>query len=57
MAKGVPGGGYRIWDSRRQRRWDDHDELRPADLLTELNGAADQTRIAVLVKRYRAQKR
>ncbi len=32
-------------------------ESYPDDLLTELNGRADRTRITALMKRYRAQKR
>ncbi|GGN26033.1 hypothetical protein GCM10011578_060350 [Streptomyces fuscichromogenes] len=32
-------------------------ELCPDDLLTELNGQADQAQITALMKRYRAQKR
>lgn len=56
MARGVPGG-YRIWDNRGRRWWGDLYEQCPDDLLTELNGRADQTRITALMKRYRAQKR
>jgi hypothetical protein len=56
VARGVPGG-YRIWDNRGRRWWGDLYELCPDDLLTELNGAADQVRITALMKRYRAQKR
>ncbi|MGW3189254.1 hypothetical protein ACWDBT_15520 [Streptomyces ardesiacus] len=56
VARGVPGG-YRICDSRGRRWWGDHYELCPDDLLTELNGPADQTRITALLKRYRALKR
>ncbi|MEU2539453.1 hypothetical protein [Streptomyces iakyrus] len=56
VARGVPGG-YRIWDNRGRRWWGDLYELCPDDLLTELNGRADQARITGLMKRYRAQKR
>ncbi|MYW65152.1 hypothetical protein GTY65_13940 [Streptomyces sp. SID8379] len=56
VARGVPGG-YRVWDNRGRRYWGDHYELCPDELLAELNGAADQTRITALVKRYRALKR
>lgn len=56
VARGVPGG-YRIWDNRGRRWWGDLYELCPDDLLTELNGAADQDRITALLKRYRALKR
>ncbi|MEV6588301.1 hypothetical protein [Streptomyces acidicola] len=56
VARGVPGG-YRIWDNRRRGWWGDHYELCPDDLLTELNGAADQKKITALLKRYRALKR
>ncbi|MER5946060.1 hypothetical protein ABT127_08360 [Streptomyces sp. NPDC001904] len=56
VARGVPGG-YRVWDNRGHRWWGDHYELCPDDLLTELNGAADQDRITALLKRYRALRR
>ncbi|GHB06494.1 hypothetical protein GCM10010330_70860 [Streptomyces tendae] len=56
MARGVPGG-YRIWDNKGRRWWGDLYELCPDDLLTELNGAADQARVSALLKRYRALKR
>ncbi|MBH5134029.1 hypothetical protein ABZT26_27325 [Streptomyces sp. NPDC005395] len=56
VARGVPGG-YRIWDTKGRRWWGDHYELCPDDLLTELNGAADQARVSALLKRYRALKR
>ncbi|MFJ6571230.1 hypothetical protein ACIQNU_27830 [Streptomyces sp. NPDC091292] len=56
VARGVPGG-YRIWDNRRRGWWGDLYELCPDDLLTELNGPADQARITALLKRYRALKR
>ncbi|MCP9206947.1 hypothetical protein [Streptomyces cucumeris] len=56
VARGVPGG-YRIWDNHGRRWWGDFYELCPDDLLTELNGRADQTRIIALMKRYRALKR
>ncbi|MFF4097491.1 hypothetical protein ACFYYY_27635 [Streptomyces sp. NPDC001834] len=56
VARGVTGG-YRIWDNRGRRWWGDLYELRPDDLLVELNGHADQARIIALMKRYRAQKR
>ncbi|MFD0316039.1 hypothetical protein [Streptomyces flavalbus] len=56
VARGVPGG-YRIWDNKGRRYWGDLYELCPDDLLTELNTTADQTRIARLLKHYRALKR
>ncbi|MBQ0890884.1 hypothetical protein KBZ94_39225 [Streptomyces sp. RM72] len=56
VTRGVPGG-YRIWDSKGRRWWGDHYELCPDDLLTELNGAADQARLTALLKRCRALKR
>lgn len=56
VARGVPGG-YRIWDARARRWWGDHYELRPDDLLTELNGDADYQKITALLSKYRALKR
>ncbi|MBB6398919.1 hypothetical protein BKA00_005833 [Actinomadura coerulea] len=56
MARGVPGG-YRIWDNRRRKWWGDVYELCPDDLLTELNGDADNQKVTDLLRRYRALKR
>lgn len=56
VARGVPGG-YRIRDTRGRRWWGDLYELCPDDILTELNGPADQSRVTALLKRYRALKR
>lgn len=56
MARGVPGG-YRIWDNKARRWWGDRYELCPDELLDELNGAGDHTRITALLRRYRAQRR
>ncbi|GAA1857668.1 hypothetical protein [Actinomadura bangladeshensis] len=56
VARGVPGG-YRIWDNKARRWWGDLYDLCPDDLLSELNGAADPEKIAVLLKRYRTLKR
>ncbi|MCX4824597.1 hypothetical protein OG883_33020 [Streptomyces sp. NBC_01142] len=56
VARGVPGG-CRIWDNRGRRWWGDHYELCPDDLLSELNGDANQEKITALLKRDRAQKR
>ena len=56
MAWGVPGG-YRIYDNKGRRWWGDLYELCPDDLIAELNGGADNERLTVLLKRYRAQKR
>ncbi|WP_328889203.1 hypothetical protein [Streptomyces sp. NBC_00316] len=56
VARGVPGG-FRIWDNKGRRRWGDHCELSPDDLLTELDGGANYTQITALLERYRAQKR
>ncbi|GIJ35040.1 hypothetical protein [Micromonospora sediminimaris] len=56
MARGVEGG-YRIWDNRARRWWGDLYELYPDELLNELNGARDYTKITALLRKYRAQKR
>jgi len=56
VARGVPGG-YRIWDNTRRRWWGDHSQLCPDELLAELNGDADHTRITTLIQRYRGMKR
>ncbi|GGP98260.1 hypothetical protein GCM10010187_12330 [Actinomadura coerulea] len=56
VARGVPGG-YRIWDNRRRKWWGDVYELCPDDLLTELNGDADNQKVTDLLRRYRALKR
>ena len=56
MARGVPGG-YRIWDNKGRRWWGDLYELCPDELLLELNGAGDHTRITALLRRYRTLKR
>jgi hypothetical protein len=56
VARGVPGG-YRIWDNKARRWWGELYELCPDELLGELNGAGDYTRITALLRRYRAQKR
>ncbi|WP_232839075.1 hypothetical protein [Streptomyces triticisoli] len=50
-------GGYRIWDDRGRGWWGDLYELCPDDLLVELNGQADQARIAAMLKYRRTQKR
>ncbi len=55
-ARGVPGG-YRIWDDKGHRWWGGLCELCPADLLTERDGPADQTRVTALPKRYRSLER
>ena len=42
----------------KTRRWrGDHYEVRPDELVTELNGAGDCEQITALLKRYRALKR
>ncbi|MFE6282927.1 hypothetical protein [Streptomyces sp. NPDC057877] len=56
VARGVPGG-YRIWDNKRRGWWGDLYELCPDDLLTELNGEANHTKVTALLKHYRALKR
>ncbi len=56
VVRGVPGG-FRIWDNRARRWWGDHYEIQPDELVAELNGDADQTRITALLKRFRALKR
>ena len=56
VVRGVPGG-FRIWDNRARRWWGDHYEIQPDELVAELNGDADQSRITALLKRYRALKR
>jgi hypothetical protein len=56
VARGVPGG-YRIWDNRGRRYWGDFYELCPDELLTELNGRADQARIVELMRKYKKVKR
>jgi hypothetical protein len=52
----VPGG-WRIWDNNARRWWGDQDEVQPDDLVAELNGAVDYTRVTALLRRYRAAKR
>ncbi|MEU2288679.1 hypothetical protein ABZ614_43560 [Streptomyces sp. NPDC013178] len=56
VARGVPGG-YRVWDNRGRRYWGDFYELCPDELLTELNGPADQARIVELMRKYKKLKR
>ncbi|MFF8968916.1 hypothetical protein [Streptomyces sp. NPDC014995] len=56
VARGVPGG-YRIWDNRGRRYWGDFYELCPDELLTELNGGADQARIVELMRKYKKLRR
>jgi hypothetical protein len=52
----VPGG-YRIWNNRSRRWWGELYEVCPDDLLAELNGEADYSKVTALLKRYRTQKR
>jgi hypothetical protein len=56
VARGVHGG-YRIWDNKARRWWGDLYALCPDELLEELNGTGDYTRITELLRRYRTQKR
>lgn len=56
VARGVPGG-YRIWDAEGRRWWGENYELCPDELLAELNGAKDGTKVVALVKQARARKR
>jgi hypothetical protein len=56
VVRGVPGG-YRIWDNKARRWWGDHYEVQPDELVAELNGKADYSRVTELLKRYRALKR
>jgi len=50
-------GGRRNWDNKIRRWCGDHYEVRPDELVTELNGAGDCEQITALLKRYRALKR
>jgi len=43
--------------NKTHRRRGDHYEVRPDELVTELNGAGDCEQITALLKRYRALKR
>jgi hypothetical protein len=52
----VPGGWW-IWDNRTRRWWGDHYEVQPDELVAELNGSRNYTRITALLNRYRALER
>lgn len=56
VARGVPGG-WRVWDNKARRWWGEQYEVQPDDLVAELNGTVDYTRITALLKRYRTARR
>jgi hypothetical protein len=56
VARGVDGG-YRIWDNQARRWWGNLHQLCPDELLEELNGTRDYSKITALLRMYRAQKR
>jgi hypothetical protein len=56
VARGVPGG-WRVWDNKSRRWWGELYEVQPDDLVAELNGDGDYTRVTALQRRYRTAKR
>jgi hypothetical protein len=48
---------WRVWDNKARRWWCEQYEVQPDDLVAELNGAGDYTRVTALLRRYRTATR
>lgn len=51
VGKGIPKGGYKIWDSKIKRWWGETYKYYPDELIKELNGDKKPTQLIAITKK------